>query len=263
VIAKDSLRDLAVIQLPSLPPEVKEVTLAPTSPEPGETVHSIGNSALADNGMLWRYTRGNVGLVYQKKTGTPTGTVRIRMVETQSPVNKGDSGGPVVDNQGRLVGVTASYAAEERLVSQSTDAQEVKDFVARVLATKTNEANRSTEVVKTSVEQEGKSHANSLVNRPSVVGRWNFTATNADGQEMTGEGQFRRDETFRLSSSLGPPTNHKVRQGRFAYANGVLWMILGERSVIMPLTWINTDRFVCSSHAVEFTFDRQTPQSAS
>jgi hypothetical protein len=131
VIAKDALRDLALIQVESRPADVEALALADRSAEPGEAVHSIGNSALADGGMLWRYTRGYVRLVYPEPIKTTRGIGYIRVVETQSPVNKGDSGGPVVDDQCRLVGVTDSYAPHERLVSESIDVLEVQHFLQK------------------------------------------------------------------------------------------------------------------------------------
>lgn len=162
----------------------------------------------------------------------------------------------MVDDERRLVGIAASYEAKERLVSENTDAQEIKTFLARTVVGTMNSTNRQkTDVVNASLER--KQQVNYVVNRPSLIGSWKFSATTADGQEATGKGQFNRDQTFTLSSSLAPATILTARQGRFAYANGVLWMILGERFMIEPLTWINQDQFVLSSQGAEILFDRQ------
>src|SRR5262249_51859272 len=66
VIAKDRRRDLALLQLPSLPGGVQEIPLAAKVPKPGETLHAIGNSGAKD-GTLWRYSKGEVRQVYAKR----------------------------------------------------------------------------------------------------------------------------------------------------------------------------------------------------
>lgn len=131
VLETDPWRDLAIIQLDSLPENARALKLAAASCGPGEQIHSIGNSG--KSGGLWAYTRGEVKQVYRREQRTASGLqVRVRIVETQSPVNPGDSGGPVVNDEGELVGVTCSYRLDARLVSQCIDVQEVKAFAERV-----------------------------------------------------------------------------------------------------------------------------------
>jgi S1-C subfamily serine protease len=133
VIALDKKRDLAVIEVKSLPSGIYDLTLAPRSPKPGETVHSIGNSG-ANEGALWRYSKGEVRQVYTtryKAKDSSGGTLEIdsRVVETQVPTNVGDSGGPVVNDRGELVAVTQSTSTKQRLVSYSIDVGEVRSFL--------------------------------------------------------------------------------------------------------------------------------------
>jgi S1-C subfamily serine protease len=133
VLETDPWRDLAVIQVESLPATARAVALAPQSASPGDPVHSIGNSG--KSGALWAYTEGKVKQVYREKLRTATGLhVRVRIMETQAPVNPGDSGGPVVNDEGQLVGVVCSYMVNARLVSQCIDVTEVKAFVEGVQA---------------------------------------------------------------------------------------------------------------------------------
>src|SRR5207249_1567090 len=81
---------------------------------------------------------GAVRQVYRKqfstsgKDGKDSFKVDARVVETQSPVNSGDSGGPVVNDQGELVAVVQGHApdAQARLVSYFIDVSEVKALMA-------------------------------------------------------------------------------------------------------------------------------------
>ena len=149
VLAADSQRDLALLQLDRLPAGVQQIPLATAHPEPGDVVHSIGNSGLADSGTLWWYTRGNVRQVFYKRVRSPHGVIRVQVIETQSPVNKGDSGGPVVNDEGKLVGVAASYTTEERLVSQNIGTLEVKTFLQRALQAGAQPPSQPTDVHQT------------------------------------------------------------------------------------------------------------------
>jgi len=90
-------------------------------------IHSIGNPATSQ--ALWVYTNGTVRSVYPKKLITNAGEHEFKVVETDSPINEGDSGGPVVNAAGELVAVTQAYTNNGRLVSYSVDVTEVKKFL--------------------------------------------------------------------------------------------------------------------------------------
>lgn len=136
VIARDVKKDLALIKLELVPDKAKALPLATESPSPGQRLHSIGNPGAS--GALWVYTQGTVRQVYHKKFRTgdkgekDSFEVDARIVETQSPVNSGDSGGPVVNDRSELVAVTQGNVSEDqaRLVSIFIDVSEVKKFLA-------------------------------------------------------------------------------------------------------------------------------------
>jgi serine protease Do len=128
VIATDRKRDLALVQLDRLPEGVKAIELATTSIGPGEQVESVGNPGSTD--ALWVYTSGTVRSVYQKQFRTGAGEHNFKVVETQAPINSGDSGGPVINNEGKLVAIAQAIAPNARLVSYCVDVTEVKGFLA-------------------------------------------------------------------------------------------------------------------------------------
>ena len=61
----DKEGDLALIRLDRVPDGVPALSSRATSPDPGQTVHSIGNPG--KSGALWVYTPGKVRQVYSKK----------------------------------------------------------------------------------------------------------------------------------------------------------------------------------------------------
>ena len=133
VVALDKGADLAVIQIDAVPEGVKAIAVAVRSPEPGELVHSIGNAG--KSGALWGYVNGTVRQVYRKKwqaalSKTKTAHFEARVIETDTPTNPGDSGGPLLNDKGELVGVTQGGALNASLVSFFVDASEVKQLLA-------------------------------------------------------------------------------------------------------------------------------------
>jgi tetratricopeptide (TPR) repeat protein len=130
VLEADARLDLALIEVDALPEGVAELKLAAEGPSPGDRVHSVGNPGVSD--ALWVYTSGTVRQVYRKRLTYPSGQeVEANVVETQAPINPGDSGGPVVNDDGELVAVTAAYRMGAQLLSTCIEVGEVRTFVAR------------------------------------------------------------------------------------------------------------------------------------
>jgi S1-C subfamily serine protease len=55
--------------------------------------------------------------------------VNCRVVETSSPTNGGDSGGPVVNDRGELVAVVSCCATKDRNISWFIEVSEVRTFL--------------------------------------------------------------------------------------------------------------------------------------
>lgn len=128
VLSVDRKRDLALVELDRIPEGATVIPVAAQSAGPGETVESIGNPGTTD--ALWVYTSGTVRSVYQKTFRTGAGEHDFKVVETQAPINSGDSGGPVLNSKGELVAIAQAIAPNARLVSYSIDISEVRTFLA-------------------------------------------------------------------------------------------------------------------------------------
>ncbi|HLW65068.1 MAG TPA: trypsin-like peptidase domain-containing protein [Gemmataceae bacterium] len=133
VFAEDKKHDLALIQIPEIPVNTPALKLAKDSPDPSDKVHSIGSPGAS--GAVFTYTEGSVKAVYNKKW--PAGDERLnlqlesRVIETTSPTNHGDSGGPLMNNNAELVGVTQGGSNEKgaNLINWFIDISEVKAFL--------------------------------------------------------------------------------------------------------------------------------------
>ena len=116
VVAVDRRRDLALIQLPEAP-KARAIELADKSVPPGTDIELIGNPGGSD--VLWIYTSGTVRSVYEKKFRSDHGEHDFKVVETQTPIRRGDSGGPVVNADGKLVGIAQSFSSQSPLIGFS------------------------------------------------------------------------------------------------------------------------------------------------
>ena len=94
VIAKNEKTDLTIIKLDGLPETAREIDwkLTPSTTKAGELVYVLGNPAKQD---LWRWTLGE----FLNDHG--------KFLHIQSDVFGGNSGGPVLNKQGILIGIVA------------------------------------------------------------------------------------------------------------------------------------------------------------
>lgn len=128
VVAINRKRDLALIQLPELPKGAKAIKLADSSTKPGTAVDLIGNPGGSD--VLWVYSSGTVRAVYDKKFDSDHGEHDFKVVETQTQIRPGDSGGPVVNRDGELVAIAQSFSPSAAAVSYCVDISEIRDLIA-------------------------------------------------------------------------------------------------------------------------------------
>lgn len=136
VVASDPRRDLVIIRLASVPDDIRPLSISRSSVAPSDRVHSVGNPGASD--AFWVYTTGTVRQVYRNRFHFENGQeVDARLIETQAPLNPGDSGGAVINDQGEVVGVNAGGKANAQLVSLCIDVTEVVPLLESVGRTTT------------------------------------------------------------------------------------------------------------------------------
>ena len=100
VMQQQPERDLAIIQTPRIPDGVQPATLG-GGVSPGDEVLAIG----APFGFDGSVSRGIVSATGRRFVVTGTGQQLDNMIQFDAAVNPGNSGGPLVDMSGRVVGV--------------------------------------------------------------------------------------------------------------------------------------------------------------
>lgn len=93
-------RDLAILHVTSLPPDVTPAVLS-GGVRPGDRVMAIG----APFGLEGSVSSGVVSATGRSFVVEETGQVLTDMIQFDASVNPGNSGGPLVDLSGRVVGI--------------------------------------------------------------------------------------------------------------------------------------------------------------
>jgi S1-C subfamily serine protease len=109
-VGQDPSSDLAVIQVDVNPSQLQPVDLGDsTSLVVGQQVFAIGNPF----GQLWTMTSGIVSAVGRTiHSGTSSYSIP-EVVQTDASINPGNSGGPLLDSQGRVIGVNAQIESQD------------------------------------------------------------------------------------------------------------------------------------------------------
>ncbi len=108
VIATDPSTDLAVLQVDLDGHDVDPLELDPSAQvKVGDQVYAIGNPF----GLARSLTAGIVSAV-GRQIRSPNGFTIDDAIQTDAPVNQGNSGGPLLDAAGNAIGVVSQIASE-------------------------------------------------------------------------------------------------------------------------------------------------------
>jgi putative serine protease PepD len=108
VIATDPSTDLAVLQVDLDGHDVDPLELDPSARvKVGDQVYAIGNPF----GLERSLTAGIVSAV-GRQIRSPNGFTIDNAIQTDAPVNQGNSGGPLLDAAGNVIGVVSQIASE-------------------------------------------------------------------------------------------------------------------------------------------------------
>ncbi len=127
----DPIKDLAILQVESVPFESRPVELAASPPDPGEETHTVGGSPAESIG-LWIYSKGNVREVHHDQFVLDNKqAIDAWVIRTTNPINPGDSGGGLINKKCELVGVCCAVNRRADLVTVFIDAREVRNLMGR------------------------------------------------------------------------------------------------------------------------------------
>jgi S1-C subfamily serine protease len=120
--------DLALIKLTRNPVGIKPLNLAnPSSIKVGQDVHAIGHPG---NFAQWTYTRGYIGQILNNHEWLIDG-VNFKaktIIQSQTPIMGGNSGGPLLNDDGLIIGVN-TYVADYVAANYSVSVKDLKLFL--------------------------------------------------------------------------------------------------------------------------------------
>lgn len=139
VVASKPMVDLSLIQLARLPASAEGIRLAETSAIPGQNVHSVGAVDVdvdSDIGTLWRYAFAKVKGVFPQSLTAGYGRFRrpiiAQMLVTDTILNSGAAGAPIVNDAGELVGMSSVYSTRGSLTTYGIDVGVIRAFLEQV-----------------------------------------------------------------------------------------------------------------------------------
>jgi len=107
VVGADASSDVAVLELDSVPSGVMPLELGNSeSLEIGDLVVAIGSPF----GLEGTVTSGIVSALHRELTA-PDGFTIDGAIQTDAAINPGNSGGPLLDGQGRVIGINSQIAS--------------------------------------------------------------------------------------------------------------------------------------------------------
>lgn len=127
---KNQRRDLAHVQLAQqMPANAAVIPLASLMPNVGQEVFTIGHPKT----YLWSFSQGVVSQIrpdyeWRYRDGIPRSATAI---QTQAPFNPGNSGGPLLNDEGAVVGIVIGSATEAEGVYFAVSVQHVRELLPR------------------------------------------------------------------------------------------------------------------------------------
>ncbi|MBI3988854.1 MAG: trypsin-like peptidase domain-containing protein [candidate division NC10 bacterium] len=125
----DQVADLALLKIHTPPKTFTYLPLGDVSTlAVGQDVYAIGHP----EGEVWTYTKGIISQIRPNYTWSTNEDVvhRAKVIQTQTPVNPGSSGGPLLDDSGRLIGIN-SFRSQGEGLNYAVAVDEIQAFLKR------------------------------------------------------------------------------------------------------------------------------------
>jgi S1-C subfamily serine protease len=107
VVAADPGRDLALLRIDPSGLTLHPLKLADSATAGvGESAYAIGNPF----GLNWTLTTGIVSAI-NRQIKAPDGTVIEHVIQTDAALNPGNSGGPLLDSKGQVIGINSQIVS--------------------------------------------------------------------------------------------------------------------------------------------------------
>ena len=128
VIATNKKQDLAIIKVSRLPKSIKPVNLGSDDQiEVGDNVYAIGHPI----SYPWTFSSGMVSQVRENFEWDydDTFTHTANVIQMQTPISTGNSGGPLFSSEGKVVGVNTLGETQGQNINFAVAVDQVKQFI--------------------------------------------------------------------------------------------------------------------------------------
>ncbi|MDP7197972.1 MAG: trypsin-like peptidase domain-containing protein [SAR202 cluster bacterium] len=132
VIHMDRKKDLALIKIEDVPNNLKVIkfgyykNMKNLKNLIGQTAHAIGHP----KGLTWSFNSGHVNAIRDDYKWQGDGDRhRANVVQHQIPISPGNSGGPLLDNFGKLIGVNTFFRVDGQNLNFAVEINDIIEFL--------------------------------------------------------------------------------------------------------------------------------------
>tara|TARA_A100001234_G_scaffold192209_1_gene179282 strand:+ start:8112 stop:8759 length:648 start_codon:yes stop_codon:yes gene_type:complete len=129
ILKQDKVKDLALLKINNPRILLKPIKVSRKIPVIGSKVHAIGHPDLE----VWTYTTGYISQIRDdyKWTYNDESEHIANVYQTQTPIAEGNSGGPLLNNHGNLVGINTFGNGENNFQNFSITVDEIIKFLIK------------------------------------------------------------------------------------------------------------------------------------
>tara|TARA_B110000003_G_C16521851_1_gene485353 strand:- start:106 stop:753 length:648 start_codon:yes stop_codon:yes gene_type:complete len=127
IIKQDKVKDLALIKINNPRTALRPINISRKMPTIGSQVHAIGHPDLE----VWTYTTGYISQIREEYEWSYEDDFEhmANVYQTQTPIAEGNSGGPLLNNYGNLVGINTFGDSENDFQNFSVTVDEIIKFL--------------------------------------------------------------------------------------------------------------------------------------
>tara|TARA_B100001173_G_C15968031_1_gene538729 strand:- start:46 stop:714 length:669 start_codon:yes stop_codon:yes gene_type:complete len=130
VIKFDKTKDLALLKIIDPPKHLKVIKVSKVIPPVGSESHAIGHP----NGAIWTYTKGYISQHREDYEWSyeEDGIKHVADVyQTQTPISEGNSGGPLLNIHGNLIGINTFGSERFQALNYAVSVTEIIKFLSK------------------------------------------------------------------------------------------------------------------------------------
>ena len=128
VVAENKKEDLALIKVNGLPKEIKAINMGSNQEvKVGDNVYAIGHP----KSLPWSFSAGMVSQIRPKHEWNyeDKSEHEATVIQMQTPISTGNSGGPLFSGKGKVVGVNTLFEPEGQNLNFAIAVDHVKQFI--------------------------------------------------------------------------------------------------------------------------------------